>query len=226
MLPRDVRTLSTIRCTGISVPAGTIGGDYYDFLDLGPESLGFVLADISGKGIAAALLVANLQASLRSECARGCRSLSEILHRVNARFFESTLPEQYATLFFGHYDDRRRLMQYINCGHTPAMLVRANGFAERLAATAPPLGMFEKWSCEERVVDLNRNDTLFLYSDGVTEAGIATGEEFGTERLISIIQASRHCDIETTVRRVISGIRTHAPGAASDDVAAVAIRSV
>src|SRR5437879_6169556 len=106
MLPRNTKQLTTITYAGTSTAAWGIGGDYYDFLDLGDSSLGFLLADVSGKGVAAALLMANLQASIRCECARGIRDLSAMLQRVNAHFFGSTLPEQYATLFFGQYDDR------------------------------------------------------------------------------------------------------------------------
>src|SRR5207248_7952054 len=124
-----------------SVAAAGIGGDYYDFLDLGSSSLGFVLADVSGKGVAAALLAANLQATIRCECARGFNYIGAMLRRVNAQFFESTLPAQYATLFFGRYDDRSGRLDYINCGQQPVIVMRADHSTERLETTALPLGL-------------------------------------------------------------------------------------
>src|SRR6266478_1938625 len=154
LLPRNTKSLATIHIAAASVPAGKIGGDYYDFLDLGPQSLGFIVADVSGKGIAAALLVANLQASVRSECAHGFRDLLPMLERINVQFFEATLPEQYATAFFGQYDDSTRNLRYVNCGQQPAILIRNSGFLERLKTTALPLGVIDRWNGEEEAVEL------------------------------------------------------------------------
>src|ERR1700682_5522910 len=126
MLPRNTKQLTTIRYAGMSAAARGIGGDYYDFLDLGPGLLGILLADVSGKGVAAALLTANLQASIRCECAHGFSDLSSLLQPVNAHFFGSTLPEQYATLFFGQYDDHTRRLDYVNCGQQPAIVMRGD----------------------------------------------------------------------------------------------------
>lgn len=226
LLPQNLKRLETVRCFGTCAPAGQIGGDYYDFLDCGPDSLGFLVADVSGKGIAAALLVASLQASVRAECARGPREICAILKSVNAQFFASTLPEQYATMFFGRYDDRTRCLRFVNCGHAPGIVVREDGSVERLEATAPPLGMFGQWICEEKALSLRPNDTLCLCSDGIIEAGIETGDEFGEERLIATLRASRYRDIAVTVDRVINAVRAYRFTATSDDVTVVGIRSV
>jgi serine phosphatase RsbU (regulator of sigma subunit) len=225
-LPRNTKSLATIRIAAAYVPAGKIGGDYYDFLDLGPQSLGFTVADVSGKGIAAALLVANLQASVRSECVRGFRDLLPMLERINAHFFQATLPEQYATAFFGQYDDSTRRLRYVNCGQQPAILIRNSGFLERLKTTALPLGVIDRWNSEEEAVELRPGDTLCVCSDGVVEAGIDIGEEFGEQGLISILKACQHRDVQVAVSCVVDKTCEHRQGGTTDDVTVVAIRSV
>jgi sigma-B regulation protein RsbU (phosphoserine phosphatase) len=225
LLPRDTKSLATIRFAAASVPAGEIGGDYYDFLDLGPHSLGFVVADVSGKGIAAALLVAHLQASFRGECARGVRDLRGVLERVNAQFFNSTLPEQFATIFFGQYDDFSRRLRYINCGHNPGLLIRTCGEVERLKATALPLGIVGQWDGEEEVVELSPGDTLCICSDGVVEAGMEYGEEFGERRLISLLHACKDKEIQAAVDLIMESVRAYQLNDETDDSTIVGIRS-
>lgn len=225
MLPRNTKQLATIKYAGTSTAAEGIGGDYYDFLDLGPDSLGVLLADISGKGVAAALLMANLQASIRCECARGFRDLSAMLQRVNAHFFESTLPAHYATLFFGQYDDRTRRLSYINCGQQ-SIVMRADRSVERLETTALPLGMVTNWTGEKKTVELQRGDSLFLCSDGVIEAGLENGFEFGEEGLVSVVAANPNQDIELDVGRIAQASWAHAPNGPADDMTIVGIRVV
>jgi serine phosphatase RsbU (regulator of sigma subunit) len=226
MLPRNTKQLTTIRYAGTSTAAWEIGGDYYDFLDLGHSSLGFLLADVSGKGVAAALLMANLQASIRCECARGFRDLNAMLQRVNAHFFESTLPAQYATLFFGQYDDRTRRLDYINCGQQPAIILRADRSMERLETTALPLGMVRAWTGEKKTVQLRRGDSLFVCSDGVIESGLESGYEFGEEGLISVIAATPDQDVELAVARIAQAARLFVPNGPADDMTIVGMRVV
>jgi sigma-B regulation protein RsbU (phosphoserine phosphatase) len=224
-LPREPKYLATIRFAAASIPAREIGGDYYDFLDLGPQLLGFTVADVCGKGIAAALLAANLQASVRSECARGVCDLVTMLEHINMRFFQATLPEQYATIFFGQYDDLTRRVRFINCGQ-PALLMRANESAGWLQGTAMPLGVAAEWKGEVQTVELMPDDTLCICSDGVLEAGIDTGEEFGERRLASALRACRFWDVETTVECIVDEIRKYRPDQAEDDMTVVGIRGI
>ena len=149
LFPQKTRASRTIQYGGVCSPAREIGGDYYDFLDLAPGHLGFVLADVSGKGIAAALLMANLQASFRSQSVLSFDRPDELLESVNRLFFESTPTEQYATLFFADYDETSRRLRYWNCGHLAPLLLRADGRVERLESTGTVLGMFREWHCAE-----------------------------------------------------------------------------
>jgi len=226
MLPRRTKQLTTIRYAGTSAAARGIGGDYYDFLELAPGSLGFLLADVSGKGVAAALLMANLQAAIRCECPRGCGDLSAMLQSVNAHFFSSTLPEHYATLFFGQCDDRTRSLSYINCGQQPAIIIRGDRSIERLETTALPPGLVRHWTGEKETVELRRGDTLWVCSDGAIEAGLESGQELGEEGLISIITASSHRDMELAVAGIAHAVSAWAPNGPTDDMTIVGIRAV
>jgi sigma-B regulation protein RsbU (phosphoserine phosphatase) len=220
LFPNQTRRLASLDYAGQCVPASEVSGDYYDFLDIGTDGLGFVLADVSGKGVAAALLMANLQACFRSQSQESISQPAAMLRSVNKLFYESTPSEHYATLFFGTYDDRTRRLRYANCGHLPPFLLRADGTLERLTSTATVLGIFSNWTCEERTVDLHTGDTLVLFSDGVTEAGIETEEEFGEDGLLSVIQSFAGSTAETLVAAVINAVA----GEKQDDVTVVAVR--
>ena len=221
LFPHDSRRLATVDYAGRCVAAREVSGDYYDFLDTGEDSLGFVVADVSGKGVAAALLMANLQACFRSQPREALERPAELLRAVNKLFYDSTPPEHFATLFFGHYDDRLRRLHYANCGHVPPLLVRANGSVERLAATATVLGVFTNWTSEERNIDLKPGDTLVLFSDGVTEAGIDSEEEFGEDGVLSVIRSSKAVDAAELVDRIVAAVASQT----QDDVTVVALRA-
>jgi sigma-B regulation protein RsbU (phosphoserine phosphatase) len=225
LFPRNLRRFSTIDYAGRCVPAREVSGDYYDFLDLGGGKLGIVLADVSGKGIPAALLMANLQACFRSQSQAALLRPGALLENVNRLFFESTAPERYATLFFAVYDDSARTLQYVNCGHVSPILMRGSS-AERLCPTATVLGAFSRWSCREVQVTLQPEDTLLLYSDGVTEAGIETGEEFGETRLLAAIAESRCGSAEALVHAVVDTAGAFGDGSRNDDITVVAVRGI
>jgi sigma-B regulation protein RsbU (phosphoserine phosphatase) len=224
LFPHQTKLLETAEYAGRCVPAQEVGGDYYDFLDLGPGTMGFVLADVCGKGVAAALLMANLQGCFRSQV--DGRSPAALLSAVNRLFYESTPPEQFATLFFGQYDDQARRLRYVNCGHLPPILAHAAGGIQRLGGDATVLGVFPDWSCTEAAIDLSPGDTLVLFSDGVTEAGIEAGEEFGEDRLIAMIEAGRHSPLETAVDSIVEAARGYSAAGQTDDITVVGIRAV
>lgn len=225
LFPQRMPPLETLEYVGGCIQARAVGGDYYDFLDLGPGRLAFVLADISGKGISAALLMANLQANLRSQSALATEDLSKLLCAVNRLFYESTAPEHYATLFFATYEDDTRALRYVNCGHNPPLVVRATGEVNRLEATATVVGLFDRWSCETGEVRLEPGDTLVAYSDGVTEATSDDGGEFGEARLIETLQAKRCQSVVSLHEEVVAAVKDFSSGEQGDDITLVAVRS-
>src|SRR5262249_34567370 len=152
------------------IQARQVGGDYHDFLDLGRGRLGLVIGDISGKGMPAALLMANLQANLRSLCAIALEEPERLLVSVNQLFYENTTESAYATLFFGEYDDNLGRLRYANCGHLSVLLLRRDGVIERLDSTCTVLGLFKEWDCSITERRIFSGDTLVLYTDGITES--------------------------------------------------------
>ena len=225
LFPRTMRELRTIDYAGQCVAAQGVGGDYYDFLDLS-DDLGFVLADVSGKGVPAALLMANLQACFRTQAAAGACRPAELLEAVHKHFYSSTGSDRFATLFFGAYNDRTRRMRYANCGHCAPLLLRAGGDLEWLEPTATMLGAFEEWDCGEDEVTLDAGDTLLLYSDGVTEAADASGDEFGPDRLARTLRESNAKTAGDLVRETINAVSAFSGASLADDVTVVAIRGV
>jgi len=129
-------------------------------LELGPERIGLVLADIAGKGVSGALLMANLQANLRSRCAAAVSNLPGLLASVNRHFYRNTKPSGYATMFLGDYDDSSRQLRHANCGHVSPLVFRASGRVERLPSTCTVVGLFEAWQCGIAEMQLGAGDTL------------------------------------------------------------------
>ncbi len=218
LFPQRLPTLDTLEYAGICIQARQVGGDYYDFLDLGRGRFGLVIADISGKGIAAALLMANLQANLRSQCAIAVDELERLLCSVNQLLFENTSESSYATLFFAEYDDRLRLLRYANCGHLAALLLRRDGAMERLDSTCTVLGLFEEWECVVADRRLSPGDTLALYTDGVTEAFDPAGEEFGEHRLAEALWRHRDIPAQALVASIADEVRRFSPHEQHDDI--------
>lgn len=210
LFPASAPTSSSAELAGFCQPARGIGGDYYDFLTFGNNKIGVAVADVSGKGISAALLMSNVQASLRSQAlahnadASGARSLAELVSAMNRLLCSSTGPASYVTFFYGEFDEGTQQLTYVNAGHNPPMLLRAgeteaaalgprpNGNGDghqrrrpylRLDKGGMVVGLFDDVGYEEETVQLRPGDLLLAYTDGVTEAENADGEEFGEARL-------------------------------------------
>lgn len=169
LLPQPHFSAYGLECECASLPAGEIGGDLYDFFEIDEGSMAFLLGDVCGKGIGAALLVANLQATIRGQ-QELARNPSKLMDRVNRLFFQSTRPEHFATLFFGVYEASSRTIRYVNCGHPSPALLRQDGGCELLDATATVLGAFKSHGFEEGRAALGTGDRLVLFSDGFSEA--------------------------------------------------------
>ena len=218
LFPQQLPPLKTLDYAGRCVQARQVGGDYYDFLALGRERVGLVIGDISGKGIAAALLMANLQANLRSQCTMAIDEPERLLRSINRLFCENTPDGAYATLIFSEYDDQAGRLRYANCGHLCALLIRSDDRVERLDSTATVLGLFKDWDCSVGQIQLFSGDTLALYTDGVTEAFDGDGEEYGEHRLLDCLQRHRHLPSHLQVDAVIEEVRRHSPHEQQDDI--------
>jgi serine phosphatase RsbU (regulator of sigma subunit) len=184
-----------------------------------------LLADIAGKGISGALLMANL----RSQYAVALEDLPRLLKSVNQLFYENSSDSSYATLFFADYDDASRRLRYANCGHLPALVLRAgqnsqHGVVERLTSTCTVLGLFDDWRCGVAEVELAPGDTLVLYTDGVTEAANSSGEEFGESRLVDTLQARYHLPPAALLRAIVEAVQQFSPGEQQDDITLVVAR--
>jgi sigma-B regulation protein RsbU (phosphoserine phosphatase) len=227
LLPQNLPPMKTLKYAGRCLPARKVGGDYYDFLELRPDRLGMVLADIAGKGVAGALLMANLQANLRSQYAMAVEDLPRLLSSVNRLFFQSTNQNSYATLFFADYDDTTGILRYANCGHLPALLLRnspAGAAVEWLDSTSTVLGLFEEMPINVAETKLHPGDTFVLYTDGVTEAADPQGEEFGEQRLVDILKGCGAQSAAELTQAVCNAVGQFSPGEQFDDITLVVAR--
>lgn len=218
LFPQTMPLIQTLEYAGVCIQASQVGGDYYDFLTLGRGRLGLVLGDISGKGIAAALLMANLQANLRTQYAMALDDPARFLQSVNQLFYENTAENAYASLFFGEYDDQSRRLRYANCGHLSPLLLRNGNALERLDSTCTVLGLFREWSCAMAECRLEPGDILVLYTDGITESVNRAGEEFGEERLIDSLRCRIGLPSHDLLNSIVEEVRRYSPHEQHDDI--------
>jgi serine phosphatase RsbU (regulator of sigma subunit)/predicted enzyme related to lactoylglutathione lyase len=218
LFPQAHPPLRTLEYAGACLQARQVGGDYYDFLDFGRGRLGLVIADISGKGMPAALLMANLQANLRSQSALALEQPQRLLQSVNRLFYENTADYSYATLFFADYNDELRAARYVNCGHLAAIVLRRNGPEERLDATGTVLGMFPDWESPMRDVQLRPGDTLAVFTDGITESCSREGEEFGEGRLIDTLRRNEKMHAQELLQQVLKEVQRFRSDEPHDDI--------
>ena len=211
--------------SGHCYPARAVGGDYYDFLDLGPDRFGLVIGDVSGKGIAAALLMANLQANLRSQCAISLDQPQRLLCAVNQLFSENTPDGAFATLFLADYHVPTGRLRYINCGHPPALILRSDDSIDRLHATATVLGIFKKWDCELGELTIHPGDTLVLYTDGITESFNDVRDEYGEARLIESLLRHRAQPSQSLLQNIVADVRLFSPHEQHDDITLIIAKS-
>ncbi|HUB81924.1 MAG TPA: SpoIIE family protein phosphatase [Bryobacteraceae bacterium] len=226
LFPQQHPPLRSLAYAGICHPARDVGGDYYDFLDLGSGRLGLVIADIVGKGMAAALLMANLQANLRSHCATAWEQPQRFLQSVNRLFYDNTGASDYATVFFAEYEDATRLLRYSNCGHPCAFLLRRAGTIERLESTCTVMGLFERWECPVEQRQLDPGDTLLVYTDGATESFDEAGEEFGEDRLLEALRRHRDLSSPDLLTAITDEVKKFSRQEQADDITFIAAKCV
>jgi serine phosphatase RsbU (regulator of sigma subunit)/predicted enzyme related to lactoylglutathione lyase len=224
LFPQRLPAMRSLEYAGACVQTRRVGGDYYDFLDLGQERLGLVIGDIAGKGMPAALLMANLQANLRSQCAIAVEEPERLLQSVNRLFYENTADNAYATFFYSEFDDRTGRLRYANCGHLPALLLRQDGGVDHLSAGSSVLGLFPDWECCTDERQLMPGDLLAIYTDGITEAFDDSDEEFGESRLIDALRANRARCPSDIVAAIFEAVREFSPREQRDDITMIVAR--
>ena len=221
LFPQIKPEFKTMEYAGICLQARQVGGDYFDFLSLGPRRLGLIIGDVSGKGIAAALLMANLQASLRSQSALAFDQPEALLRSVNRLFYDNSSDNAYASLLFADYDDATRRLRYVNCGHLAGLLLRRDGNVEQLESTSTLLGLFPEWNCAMREQELFPGDVLALYTDGITEASNECGEEFGERCLIELLRQHRELSCQALLTAIVDGVQRFSSQEQHDDITAI-----
>ncbi len=216
LLPAAPPTVPGYDIAGFNVPAWDIGGDYFDYLPLPGGRLGIVIADVSGKGLPAALLMATFRAALRSEV-RKDRPIADVLNDVHGMLLESMDTSRFVTAVYGILEPRLGTFTYVNCGHCPPVLLRARGEADVLASGQAALGMFGSEIGETCSVQLHQGDTLLFYTDGVVELTDANDTEFGGGRLGRVLADCAARPAAAIIEAVLGAAREHAGRERYDD---------
>ena len=230
LFPQFQPLLATLDSVGICLPARGVSGDYYDFIDLSAGKLGMVVADVAGKGVSAALLVASLHACIRTHAPLLGDRCGEVVARVNALLYEATDTERFATLFYAVYDDATQTLIYVNAGHEqPLWIHRAAAESparcERLDFGTPPLGIFPTIPAVQQSLQLAASDWLIIFSDGIPEALNEKEEEFGRDRLLEVVLRNGEESAAVMCEAILAEVRSHCCGQPpSDDVTLIVAR--
>jgi phosphoserine phosphatase RsbU/P len=238
LFPQHLPQIAGLDYFGRCRTALGVGGDYYDFLALAEGRLGIALGDVSGKGIAAALTMASLQASLRAEAMRAGNDVAGLITRVNRMLYDASTEDRYATLFYGQYDPAARRLTYVNAGHCPPILLRAspNGHTTSLGPTVRQrerldraggtvVGLLPECDYEQAEIDLCPGDLLVIYTDGFSEAMNPNLEEWGETRLFSAVANCDGLPAKDCISKIIQAADAFASGAPqSDDMTLVILR--
>jgi sigma-B regulation protein RsbU (phosphoserine phosphatase) len=201
-----------------------LGGDCYDFVPLADKRLAVMIGDASGKGLAAALMISNVQSSLRTAALLTGNDLAAVVAAVNRQVHASSLADRYATLFYGVFDAATRTLRYVNAGHNPPMVIRRDSSTVWLETGGAPVGMFPDWTYEEGVVQLNPGDLVLAYSDGVIEAVNPAGEEWGVESLRRAAAESDTQSADEIVHAIFATMDDFSRGRQTDDATVLALR--
>ena len=227
LLPRETPQVPGYHIACAWQPARTVSGDYFDVLVLSKDKLGLCIADVSGKGMAAALLMANLQASVKAFTQNGGdptnESPAELCAKLNTALSNNIAPGRFVTLFYGILDSHSRIFKYENAGHCLPLLVHADGSIDFPAAYSGVLGLFSHWTYSDREVQLTSGDVLLLVTDGVLEAWNNKEEEFGYQRLITSVVASRSQGVHAIRQRVLADVTEFCNNRFQDDASLIVV---
>ena len=223
LLPKRPLIAGSVEVKGISIPAREVGGDFFNYFPLSNGEVAILVGDVSGKGVAAAILMANLQATLQARLPL-IPDLVQLARQMDQEISASTPQEVYLTLFMGILNPGQERLRYVNAGHNPQFALHARGELERLESTGRPLGLLPGGEYAERQIGLEGGDALFLYTDGLVEAENGAGSEFGQQRLEALLSQAHIGSINEILTRVETAVRSHRGGVeAADDATMVAL---
>jgi serine phosphatase RsbU (regulator of sigma subunit) len=220
LFPKSEPSVPGLDYSGLCRPALGVSGDYFDFIRINSQRLALLVADVSGKGMPAALSGASLHGAIRAGLSAGFRC-GEVLARANRLLFEKTTFERFATVFLAVYDARQRTFTYSNAGHYPPALMRGTSH-ERLGALTPPLGIFQEIEPAETVIEMRPDDWLLIASDGIPDASNEAGEEFGDPALLAMAARDRFAKASQLCNYIIEAATTFSNGLPNDDMTIVA----
>ncbi len=206
LLPRAFPLIKGFDIAGTTIPVREVGGDYFDFIDSVSERLGILISDVSGKGLAAALIMVTFRAYIHATVMNEL-AMRVVMARVNRLIYETTAGDRYITTFYGLIDPDNRRLLYINAGHNPPLLLRADSTSKLLKDGGLPLGIFEDSHYSESVVDFQSGDILVLYTDGVTEAANERDEAFEIEGLERVVRETASLRAHEICQAVVNAVR-------------------
>src|SRR6267142_2279690 len=223
-LPAGKPAIAGLEIAGMMQPARGVGGDYYDYIPINAQTIQMVIADVSGKGVPAALLMSATAAAMQLE-ANHDRNMLEMVKRLNTEIHSVSDGERYVTLLVAEIDAHKRALRYVNCGHNPALLFQANtGTLSRLNSSCPPIGISPEEICELASVDLGPGDVVVFYTDGVTEAENQFGEEFGMQRLSAIVRRGSSLPAEDLMADIYNSAANFCGDNFNDDVTILVVK--
>jgi serine phosphatase RsbU (regulator of sigma subunit) len=223
-LPPQKPAFAGLEIASMMQPAGGVGGDYYDYIPIDAHTIQLVIADVAGKGVPAALLMSATAAAMRLEANRDRNMLAQV-DRLNTEIGAIADPERYVTLLVAEIDTDKRMIQYVNCGHNPALLYRAKtGTVSPMNSSCPPIGLSSEENCELASEGLIPGDVLVFYTDGVTEAGNRLGEEFGLERLSATVRQGSSLSAEDLMIQIYNAAADFCADDFNDDVTILVVK--
>ena len=223
-LPVGKPTIAGLEMAGMMQPARGVGGDYYDHIPIDGHTVQIAIADVSGKGVPAALLMSATAAAMQLE-ANHDRNMLEIVGRLNTEIYSVSDGERYVTLLVAEIDAHKRTLRYVNCGHNPALLFRANtGTLSLMNSSCPPIGLSPEEICELASADLSPGDVVVFYTDGVTEAENQFGEEFGMQRLSATVRGGSSLSAEDLMVDIYNSAADFCGDNFNDDVTILVVK--
>ncbi len=221
-LPKEIPQLQGYEIAGAWQPARVVGGDYYDVLPFGRDTLGVCIADVAGKGLPAALLMSNLQAAFRG-FASPTMSPETLCDKLNSLICRNIASDRFITFFYAQLDGSARRLRYSNAGHNAPIVQHRDGTHDRLREGGGILGVFPVQAFDMGAYDLIPGDRVLLFTDGVTEACSPEGEEFGDARLLQVLEENRELSAENLQRKILSVVGEFCRGHWHDDATLIAI---